>query len=160
MVRPQLDLNPYKDEITALFHQQKTVDTICHEISQRYSINLSCRTLARRLQEWGLRRLAPKTVDNEALCERIQSLVRDNLSDAEILRSLHNEGFQIAHDTLKKRRQQLGLRRRTDDPEALRIQEAHMQLVIRQEIQNGKIEGYGRGLLHTHIRQIGHLFPR
>jgi hypothetical protein len=60
----------------------------------------------------------------------------------------------------KKRRQQLRLPRRTDDPEALRIQEAHMQLAIRQEIHNGKIEGYSRGLLHTHIRQMGHLLPR
>jgi hypothetical protein len=34
MVRPQLDLNPFKDVITALFHQQKTVDTICHELTQ------------------------------------------------------------------------------------------------------------------------------
>jgi arginine repressor len=121
MVRPQIDLNPYKDEITALFYQQKTTETICIELAQRYSINISHSTLVRRLREWGLRRLPPKTINNEALCERIQSLVRDNLSDAEILPTLHREGFQIAQDTMKKLRQHLGLRRRTDGYEARSI---------------------------------------
>lgn len=84
MVRPQIDLNPYKDEITALFYQQQTTETICIELAQRYSINISHSTLVRRLREWGLHWLPPKTINNKALCERIQSLVRDNLSDAEI----------------------------------------------------------------------------
>ncbi|KAJ5460980.1 uncharacterized protein N7458_002532 [Penicillium daleae] len=139
MVRPQIDLNPYKDEIMALFNQQKTTETICIELSQRHSINISYPTLARRLQAWGLRRLPSKTADNQALCDRIRSLVRDNYSDKEILPILQREGFKIAHITLKRPRQQLSLRLRTDDPEARR---------------------YGRGLLYTYLRQKGHTFPR
>lgn len=117
-------------------------------------------TLRRRLQEWGLRRLPSKIADNTALCERVQSLVYDNLSDREILPMLHREGFQISQDTLRKLRQQLGLRRRTDGPEAQRLQEYQIREVLQQEIQDGNIEGYGRGLLHTYLRQRGHVFPR
>ena len=160
MVRPQINLDTYKVEITTLFNQQKTNEAIRLELAHRYSVDITDRTLARRLQQWGLRRLPSKTFDNEALCERIQYLVCDNLSDREILLMLHREGFQISQDTLRKLRQQLGLRRRTDGPEAQRLQENQITEILRQEIQDGSIEGYGRALLHTHLRQKGYIFPR
>jgi hypothetical protein len=163
MPRPRIDLDPYKDEISTLFHQHKTTETICQELAQRHSINTSYNTLARRLHEWDLRRL-PRLLrgsdGHKALCDRIKSLVFDNYSDAEILLTLHREGFKVSNDTLKNLRQQLGLRRRTDDPEAQRIQEDHITEVLRQEIQDGSIEGYGKGLLYTYLRQKGYVFPR
>lgn len=98
--------------------------------------------------------------DNNALCERIRSLVRDSLSDIKILPTLDCEDFQISVITLTRLRQQLGLRARTDTPEAQRIQEDQTREVLQQEIQDGNIEGYGRGLLLTHLRQKGYIFPR
>jgi hypothetical protein len=86
--------------------------------------------------------------------------VCDNLSDREILPTLHNKGFQISQHTLKRLRQQLGLRRRTDGPDAQRIQENQITEVLRQEIEDSSIEGYRRGLLYTHLRQKGYIFPR
>jgi transposase len=160
MTGPQTDLSPYKDEIVDLINQQKPTETICIELGQRYSIKISDRTLGRRLKEWGIRRLPPKTANNKALCDRIQSLVRDNYTDKEILPTLHQEGFKIAEITLKRLRQQLGLRLRTNDPEARSLQEQQIKEVVQREIQDGNIEGYGRGLLHTHLRQQGYLFPR
>jgi arginine repressor len=160
MVGSQIDLSPYKDEIVDLFNQHKTTEAICMKLAQCHSINISHSTLTRRLRDWGLRRLPPKTADNEALCERIRTLVYDNLTDKEILPILHHEGFKIAHVTLKRLRQQLGLRLRTDDPDARALQEQQIQGVLQQEIQDGKIEGYGRGLLYTYLRQQGHVFPR
>lgn len=130
------------------------------ELAQRYSINITERTLARRIQQWGLRRLSLKMADNNALCERIRSLVRDSLSDIKILPTLDCEDFQISVITLTRLRQQLGLRVRTDTPEAQRIQEDQTREVLQQEIQDGNIEGYGRGLLLTHLRQKGYIFPR
>lgn len=158
MVRPRIELDPYKDEITALFNQQKSNEDICLDLARLYAIEITPRTLRRRLQQWGL--LRTKRIDDPILCERIRSLVCDNLSDKEILLTLHREGFQISQDTLRKLRQKLGLRRRTDNPEAQRLQEDQMREILQQEIQDGSIEGYGRGLLHTHLRQKGYLFPR
>jgi arginine repressor len=86
--------------------------------------------------------------------------VCDNLSDKEILSTLHREGFEISQDTLRKLRQRLGLRRRTDNPEAQRLQEDQIREILQQEIQDSSIKGYRRGLLHTHLRQKGYLFPR
>jgi hypothetical protein len=45
MVRPQINLDTYKDEITALFNQQNTNQAICLELAQRYSIDITQRTL-------------------------------------------------------------------------------------------------------------------
>jgi hypothetical protein len=83
--------------------------------------------------------------DNEVLCERFRTLVYDNLTDKEILPILHHEGFKIAYITLKRLRQQLGLRLHTDDPDARALQEQQIRGVLQQEIQDEKIEGYGRG---------------
>lgn len=159
MVRTQIDLSPYKDEIVDLFNQQETSEVICTKVAQRYSINISHSTPTRRLRDWGLRRLPSNTADNQALCDRIRFLVCDNLSDKEILPILHHEGFKVASITLKRLRQQLGLRLRTNDPRARALQEQQIKEVVQQEIQDGKIEGFGRGLLHTYLRQKGHVFP-
>ncbi|KAF3392417.1 hypothetical protein F1880_008931 [Penicillium rolfsii] len=156
----RIDLSPYKGEIVDLFNQQETSEAICMELARRHSINISHSTLTRRLRDWGLRRLPSNTADNQALCDRIRFLVCDNLSDKEILPILRHEGFKIASITLKRLRQQLGLRLRTNDPGARALQEKQMREVLQQEIQDGKIEGYGRGLLHTYLRQKGHVFPR
>lgn len=159
IVGPQIDLSPYKDEIVDLFNQQETTKAICMELARRHSIDISSRTLSRRLQDWGLRRLPPNTADNQALCDRIRFLVCDNLSDKEILPILHHDGFKIAPVTLKRLREQLGLRLRTSDPCARALQTQQIREVVQQEIQDGKIEGFGRGLLHTYLRQKGHVFP-
>lgn len=94
-----MDLDTYEEEITTIFNQQKTNDAIRQEFAYRYSVDITDRTLARRLQQCGLCRLPSKTADNIALCERIRSLICDNLSDREILLTLHREGFQISQDT-------------------------------------------------------------
>ncbi|KAJ5652979.1 hypothetical protein N7507_010405, partial [Penicillium longicatenatum] len=122
--------------------------------------SIAPRTLARRLQQWDIRRLPSKTFGNKALCGRICSLVYENYSDPEILQRLHSEGFQISSITFKRLRQQLDLRLRTDNPEAQCIQDNQIAEVLRQEIQGGSIESYGRCLLHTHPREKCHIFPR
>ncbi|KAH8695639.1 hypothetical protein BGW36DRAFT_345036 [Talaromyces proteolyticus] len=152
MGRPRIYFNPYMDEISTLFRQHKTTETICPKLAHRHSIEISYNTLSRRLHKWGLRRLPSRlpTASYEILW----------ISDAELLPSLHREGFQIFHDVLKKLWQKLGLRRRTDSPETQRIQDNQITGVLRQEIQDGSVEGYGRGLLYTHLRQKGYIFPQ
>lgn len=157
---PRIDIDSYKDEITTLFQQEHNAESICNILQQRYIIEISPRTLARRLKDWGLRRYAPKTIDNEALHDRIRTLVFDCQTDEKILRVLHREGFQLSLITLRRLRLQLGLRLRTDDPEARSIQAQEIANIIREEIQHGAIEGFGRGLLYTYLRDRRHLFPR
>jgi hypothetical protein len=144
MVGSQIDLSPYKDKIVDLFNQHETNDTICIEIARRHSINISYSTLGRRLRNWGLRRLPPNMANNQALCDCIRFLVCDNLSDKEILPILHHEGFKIDPVTLKRLRQQLSLRLRTEAPEARALQAQQIREVVQQEIHDGKIEGFGR----------------
>lgn len=161
-MRPRIDLDPYKDEIIGLFHQKYTTEIICALMKQRHSLDLSDGTLSRRLREWGLRRFPAKTFNDADLRDRIQSLVRDGFSDKEIVEILRREeGYShISQSKVSKTRRKLGLRLRTDDPQARREQEAQIEEVIRQEIQQREIEGYGRRLLHSHLRAKGHVFPR
>jgi arginine repressor len=161
-MRPRIDLDPYKDEIIGLFNQKYTTEIICALMKQRHSLDLSDGTLSRRLREWGLRRLPSKRVDDAALRERITSLVRDDLSDKEIAEILRREeSFSgLSQSKVSKTRRKMGLRLRTDDPQARQAQDAQIEEVIRQEIEKGEIEGYGRRLLHSHLRAKGHVFPR
>jgi hypothetical protein len=41
MVRPEIELDTYKDEITTLFNQQYTHQAICLELTQRHSIDIA-----------------------------------------------------------------------------------------------------------------------
>ena len=160
MPRPQIDLSAHKEEISNLFLRDSTIDSICAHFQQRYSINISHRTLKRRLREWGLRRMPEKAADNPAIRQRIATLVRDGLHDKDISASVQREGLStIGERSVARIRLNSGLRLRTDR-EAQAAQEEEIEDVLRQEILHGDIEGYGKVLLYTHLRQKGILCSR
>lgn len=82
------------------------------------------------------------------------------LEDSDLLEVLQSEGFQINSRTLRRVRMELGLVRRTDDPDQQKIQDQIALEGLVQEVNAGTIEGYGRELLHRHMRRAGYIVPR
>ncbi|KAJ5773947.1 hypothetical protein N7457_008843 [Penicillium paradoxum] len=153
---PLIDLLPYRDQIIGLSQKGASPSSICETLT----LDVNPRTIQRRL-EWGQKkpRVTPPTID-DTLHKRIKELVLQvGLSDKQILPILHKEGFAISDRTLRKRRKQLGICRRTDDLEAQSEQFQQIKELIADEINMGDIEGYGRTYLHQHLRRRGYLFP-
>lgn len=156
MPRPTIDVEPFKEQIIADLEAKMTDQTICDKLP----IKITTRTLRRSLQRWGVRRQIQTTNDKE-LHDLVHDLVlKELLSDKEIMPILLSRGYPISTTTLQRLRRKLGLQRRTDDPLEQQRQTHEIYRVLTRELQSGAIDGFGRTLIYRHLRRAGYLFPR
>lgn len=154
MVRPDLDLDSYQDQIIDWFTHGITIDVIVERLDQQFSR----RTIQRRLQKWGIQQRTV-TQDTPELRVQVAILFHANLSDPEIVRALKQSGVPIEVTAVVRIRKNQGLVRRMTPFERHRSDERLFE-VLRQELENGRVEGYGMRLLYTHFRTNGHLVSR
>jgi hypothetical protein len=159
--RPRVDLEPYKAEIIGLFEKKTKGPDICKHLKRQHDIQLSARTLNKRLHLWGIKEKKENNTSNQALHARIKNLFFDvGLSDQEIITVLHDEGYDVSLRTLRRLRHQLGIRLRLDSPAQQQAQVQEILDALTEEMDKGTIEGYGKELLHNHFRSKGHVFAR
>lgn len=159
--RPRVDLEPYKPEIVGLFEKKMKSDDICKHLKRQHDIQISSRTLTKRLQLWGVKKKTESNTSNQALHARIKNLFFElGLSDQDIVTVLHDEGYEVSHRTLRRLRHQLGIRLRLDSPAQQQAQVREILDALTEEMNKGTIEGYGKELLHNHFRSKGHVFAR
>lgn len=152
--RPSKDINEYKDEISKRFLDGEKIETIAEHLLEKYNIKVHPRTIQRRLKDWGIVLRVRSLTPNSQLDNRIKKLFFENgLSDKEIIYVLHREGIQITPHNLTSTRLRLGLRRRLKR-EDIENTEAAVKEAVQKDLNNGRIEGYGRGHLYTHFRSL------
>jgi Clr5-like protein len=89
MPREYIDLEPYKNEIVALFNNDNTIDAIALRLRTRHQLQVQSRTIKRRLRAWGVRKLNPATTTDSALHDRIKVLFFEaGLEEGEMLAAL------------------------------------------------------------------------
>ena len=116
--KPTASLEPHKDLIVRLF----TVDSvplidIARRLNLEYGLDISERTISRRLTAWNIPRKNTRVPTTPELCDRVLFHYNKNLSDEAIIAALQNEGFAIKTRGLARLRTKLGLRRRSRYPE-------------------------------------------
>lgn len=113
MPRQQINLEPYRDEIIALFQHGISSDSISRTLESRYNIQVKERTIQSRLRKWGIRKRHRTTTADETLHARIKLLFLQNrLTDKAMLKLLQQDGYDISERTLRRLRFQLGLHAR------------------------------------------------
>jgi hypothetical protein len=158
MVRPTHDLDSCQDEISDWFTRGDTIDTIVERLNQQFQVVSSVRTIKRRLHKWGIQRRTT-TVDTPELRAQVAILFHMNLSDLKIVRALKQSGIPIEVTGVVRIRKSQGLVRRMTPFERFRSDQRLFE-VLKQELENGRVEGYGMRLLYTHFRTNGHLVAR
>lgn len=117
--RPQVTpLEPYKDEIVKLFSDDNVpIIDIARRLNLDHGLDISERTISRRLTAWGVPRKKTRVAATDELRERIMFHYNKNLNDEQIAAALKMEGFEIKPRNLARLRQKLGMRRRSKYPE-------------------------------------------
>ncbi|KAJ5646493.1 hypothetical protein N7490_002865 [Penicillium lividum] len=155
MPRPTINLDPYKDEIIVLLSEGKSAQDLMIMLKERHNVTIGISTLKKRLQKWEVvRSRQSDTVQN-----RVAQLL-PRLNTKEILEVLQEEGTPSSARTLQRIRRRLGIRLRVDDPEERAERDREIEAVLKQEQAIGKIDGFGRRLLHSHMRGLNKFFPR
>ncbi|RMZ68297.1 HD superfamily hydrolase [Pyrenophora seminiperda CCB06] len=109
--RPAIDLEPYKEDLIALFSQGFTYDNL-KEWLEEQDVSVSIRTIKRWMKNWEVTKRIPTEVE-KSIKEWISSLFLNyGLQDSEILEVLRGEGYEISSWTLVRLRFELGLKRR------------------------------------------------
>jgi hypothetical protein len=159
MVRPEIDLEPYKESIIDAYQSGSKRAEIVKFMFDHYAVEISVRTLATRLKTWDIF-VQRRVQDTPNLRARIAALFYEScLSDEIILRALHVEGFTITLWSLIRLRKTMGIKRRlvTDD---VAQADRDLEAIVQAEFDKGSIEGYGRGHLYTHFRSQYHIASR
>lgn len=117
--RPQLTpLEPFKDLIIQLFSQEDVpIIDIARRLNLEHGLDVSERTISRRLTSWEVPRKKLRTPSSQELRDRVIHHYNKNLNDEQIAAELLLEGFEIKPRSLARLRQKLGLRRRSKYPE-------------------------------------------
>ncbi|KAK0106926.1 hypothetical protein ONS95_003642 [Cadophora gregata] len=117
--RPQsTPLEPYKDEIVRLFIDEDVpIIEIARRLNVNHGLDISERTISRRLTQWKVPRKKTRTTASVELQERIIYHYNKNLNDDQMARALLAEGYEIKPRNLARLRQKLGMRRRSKYPE-------------------------------------------
>ena len=100
------------------------------------------------------------TSDTAGLRLRIIALTYEScFNDADTLHALVQEGFTIAPRALQRIRKSMGIYKRVsvfNKAEA----DAEAERLVRQELDSGVIDGFGRGQLFYHFRTQGNIISR
>jgi hypothetical protein len=158
MPRPRMDLDLIRAYIISWIQAHHITEEIAQNIETTFGWTVSERTIYQWLQFWGIRRCIIAQ-DTPNLYAQIAILFRISYTDNKIVIELQYYRYNINKFQVTHLRREIGLLRQID---VFERKERDTQLfeVLREELDNGRIEGYGRRLLHDYFRKNGQLVAR
>jgi Clr5-like protein len=158
MPRAAFNYEPFKEQILNLVRTNVSTPKIARILCEQHGINATERTIERRLSQWGIQRRL-QTVDSSDLRALIAILFRLNCTDEEILEDLQMGGYRIGKTAVTRIRKDLGLIHRMTVGDRARMDD-ELFIILAREVDDGRIEGYGRRLLHSYFKSKGALVSR
>jgi hypothetical protein len=157
--RRKIDLEPFRNEIIDLYKRGFTSTDISDKLRQQHDIHVTYRTIQRRLKDWEIPDRRYELKETDELKELVTTFFQIGFNDNEIHEVLQEKGYKIGLSGLSSFRRRLGLKRRIN---AAEFEAAKQQLreIIQKELESGGVEGYGVGLLYTHLRRKGYYGAR
>jgi hypothetical protein len=157
---PEINLLLYKEHIINLYKDGRSAKSISEFLASHYQISVKTRTLHRRLQDWGIRRLEHACEDTSCLHTRIAVLFfHACLTDSEMTIALKDEGFKVNQHAIQQIHLAMSIQRRFS---ALSYTEVDDKLrhIVQNELDSRSIDGLGRGILYTHFHSKIHIISR
>lgn len=155
MPRPNIDLEPLRQQITSLWSRGLSGVSLHNAVRTELGVSVSESTLKRTIRRWGLRR-QERTVDDSHLRERLRFHFFEHYqTDASLHRILQSEGFTITLNGLARLRKEMGLRKRHRPEENIVLREQVIDHLSVLDDPTKRLEGFGREYLRTELRQGG-----
>jgi hypothetical protein len=152
MVRPQVDLEPYRNDIEhRIFVSRQPLSEILDWLASQ-GVTISQKTLRRRTKEWGASRRGVAS-DEDLIARLDQAFHHTTNNDETIAQDLNSQGFPISARQVKEARLQHGWRRRADDAEQMWEQRMATFAQVEQALAEGTVRSYGREFLVTNCQE-------
>jgi len=161
MGRPTIDLEPYRAFILEAVKNSSSIEHICSQLKSCFNIQVTRRTLARRIQQWNVVTPQVKTIPTSALQDRVQELFfQHSLSDTEILRILHNENHTISQYGLVTMRKKAGMYHRQSREQLIVAQDELRKFFEVENDMDHLVQSMGKSALYVHLRQLQYVISR
>ena len=154
MPRPTIDLEPFREAITARWEAYDTSKDIISYLAEHESLTISLRTLDKWLKHWDLvRQQRHQAADLEPFRELITTRWQAHNTDQQIISFLTGHGIDISERTLRRWLQRWNLRRQERTEMNIDVHERIHELYFEQALTDDEIlmvmrsEGYS---LRTH----------
>ena len=162
--RPTINLESLKTTIHLYYCEQNhSLNDVVNMLNAIHGVQVNSRTLKRRLAEWQFTKYHDRISCDilPILQARIIQLFHHHiLSDKEILRVLHNEGYQqLTMRRVQLLRLALGLSRHPRSGNFITDQD-QLRDLLEHELGTGTIQHYGRRRVYEHLRRQGYLVAR
>lgn len=151
MTRTGVDLERFRGEIEKrllLNHhtQKEVVDWL-----QKEGVSITISILKNRCKDWGFSRRGAST--DPTILNRVRDRFHTTTEDdSTIATTLSAEGSYVSARQVKRLRLANGWRRRAANSEQMAGQLTETFETVQQELDEGTIRAYGRGLVQTHLR--------
>ncbi|KID82044.1 hypothetical protein MGU_10614 [Metarhizium guizhouense ARSEF 977] len=165
MARPRHPIDQHRDYITHLYLNGVSRSRITYKLRKHHHVTVNCRTLSRRIVNWGLPRQQARTKESPELIDATHDLIfRIGLTEKQTLSVLQRQGWAITKRGLKRIRlhpERRWLRRLNTEEERLALLERTEQAITEITQRSNAIAGYGKSLLQPYLRQQKQLWvPR
>ena len=162
--RPTIDLDPVKPFIYLQYCEKElSLLDVVKYLHKDHNIQVTTRTLTRRLQVWGFTKYAsriPATLLVTLQAQIVQLFYHHILTDEEIQRVLQGEGYEIISlRRLQMLRLSMGLSRRSVGGNFLKNDD-EIKDILERELNVGSILHYARRRVYEHLRRQGYLIAR
>ena len=162
--RPTIDLDGTKQFIYIQYCELgSALKELILLLESSYNIQVSTRTLTRRLHEWGFTKYAPRissTLLPTLQVRIVQLFYHHILTDKEIIRVLHGEGYEhLTLCRLQKLRLSMGINCHSRTRNFLTNTE-EIKEILERELNVGGILHYGRRRVYEHSQRQGYLIAR
>lgn len=150
--KPQ-DLEPYRAYIVEQVMGGITIESVVKMLKENFEVEISRRTLCRRLNEWDCRQNI-QLVWSEGLLERLNELYfHESFNNDMILKQLVDEGFVLSKWHVVQLEHTIGIyrRRSVNSP----LSDDDLREILVEKMDKGEIETLGRGMLQTRLRREG-----
>lgn len=113
MAPPTLDIEPLRAEILEWHNEGLTMGAIVDKIQETSGLQISVPTLKRRFNNWGMtsHKIQIANQNPDRLYNRVAECFALRMTDAQTLKLLEEEGWDLSLRTLRRVRVRLGLRK-------------------------------------------------
>ncbi|KAL2043709.1 hypothetical protein N7G274_003228 [Stereocaulon virgatum] len=161
MPRPTIAIPPeieqwIKDQYC---YEHKTAEELVQALANEHDIEMTSRTLGRRLQEWGCKKQTRVNYTFELVSRFLILFYQMVLDDKTITYILNVEGMSISYSNVARLRRKLGIRRRVRAGD-YDIAWEELIAIVEREFHEGMLRNYGRNFLYAHFRRSQYLVSR
>lgn len=161
MGRPQKNLEPHREWLIKKYKARTPLNELLQTLFDKYNIDISRKTLERRLRDWAIPENQVRTEHSDALRNRLEHFYYEyGYNDTKLHQHLTREGFTISLWGVEQLRRNLDIHRRFEPSVVSERQGLLRTYLTEEKSTQSVVRRLGGTIMQTHVRRQRFNLPR